>query len=761
MTFDYYDNHYPKSRFWALGLSSTNIYDYSPGVYDRRNWDLIRIDYSDGTRVVFTNEDHPYLNRLGKPSVVVGASGTNLLTYDHAERVVASTCTGGLLAGITVTNHFDSFGRRDLLSAHSSSAPLLQHSFSYDAYGRLYTVSNGIYSALYGYLPNSDLLQTTTCKSNTTPLLTATRTWETGPRLRSIVNSVNGATVTSHTYRYDSLDRRIQATLEDGSLWKYDYNDRDELTAARRFWPDWAPVSGQQFAYDYDNIGNRKTASSGGDTNGWNLRTASYTANSLNEYTSIAIPGYKDICGVALAANGVTVNGGTADRKMEYFHREISIANGNGPLWNDVTVASGGASDTGGLVFPANTQTLTYDEDGNLTFDGIWTYEWDAENRLITMTMTNLANLDHTNRLRLEFVYDHQGRRIAKTVKSWTGSAFANPVTKLFLYDDWSLIAELGVNGSLLRSYLWGEDLGGVDGGAGGIGGLVAIQDNTVIPGQSSTHFAAYDCNGNVTALVNSADKSISAHYEYSACGEILRATGPMAVANVFRFSTKPTDDESGLVNYGHRCYSPALGRWLNRDPLEEDASLNLYAYVANKLLNARDALGMETAIDVESSTAEGAGMDAHGLASATRTASRVKEILNTVQDIDDIFDAVLAMDDPIGAALQVKELAWELLRAKRKGGKTGVEYHHLIPKALKEKLGKQVDQFTVALVKRLHRRLHMGNGFGRGGIWNGLWQKFMKNKGDRPTPQEIKAFMDQIARLFGLDGLPPVPYPH
>ena len=86
---------------------------------------------------------------------------------------------------------------------------------------------------------------------------------------------------------------------------QYDYNDRNELTGARRYWPDMLPVAGQHFGYGYDNIGNRKMAQSGGDTNGWNLRETTYTANHLNQYTAIATPGYDDILGVALATNAV------------------------------------------------------------------------------------------------------------------------------------------------------------------------------------------------------------------------------------------------------------------------------------------------------------------------------------------------------------------------------------------------------------------------------------------------------------------------
>ncbi len=93
-------------------------------------------------------------------------------------------------------------------------------------------------------------------------VLTATRTWEYGSRLKSIANVVGGETVTSHGYQYDALNRRTKATLEDSSYWDYGYDDRDELTSAKRNWASApAPVSGQQFSYAYDNIGNRTNSS--------------------------------------------------------------------------------------------------------------------------------------------------------------------------------------------------------------------------------------------------------------------------------------------------------------------------------------------------------------------------------------------------------------------------------------------------------------------------------------------------------------------
>jgi YD repeat-containing protein len=95
------------------------------------------------------------------------------------------------------------------------------------------------------------------------------------------------------TNAYDALNRRIRAALEEGSAWYYEYNDRDEIVSARHAWSDFTPVTGQQFEYSYDPVGNRTTAKSGGDVNGANLRASSYAVNSLNQYSWITIPGYE------------------------------------------------------------------------------------------------------------------------------------------------------------------------------------------------------------------------------------------------------------------------------------------------------------------------------------------------------------------------------------------------------------------------------------------------------------------------------------
>ena len=83
--------------------------------------------------------------------------------------------------------------------------------------------------------------------------------------------------------------------------------------------------------------------------------------------------------------------------------------------------------------------------------------------------------------------------------------------------------------------------------------------------------------------------------YEYGPFGELLRATGPMAKVNPFRWSTKYQDDESDLVYYGRRYLKTSTGGWLSRDPIGETGGKNLYCFVGNNPVNAFDLDGRIT----------------------------------------------------------------------------------------------------------------------------------------------------------------------
>ena len=52
------------------------------------------------------------------------------------------------------------------------------------------------------------------------------------------------------------------------------------------------------------------------------------------------------------------------------------------------------------------------------------------------------------------------------------------------------------------------------------------------------------------------------------------------------------------LYDYGFRYYDSQSGRWISRDPIGEEDSLNLYLFAINNSVNLCDILGLEAKPD-------------------------------------------------------------------------------------------------------------------------------------------------------------------
>jgi RHS repeat-associated protein len=114
--------------------------------------------------------------------------------------------------------------------------------------------------------------------------------------------------------------------------------------------------------------------------------------------------------------------------------------------------------------------------------------------------------------------------------------------------------------------------------------------------------------------LINGS-QAVVAKYLYDAFGNTLSLAGPLANANLYRFSSKEAHQNSGLVYYLYRYYDPNLQRWPNKDPLGEPGfevvrhyttdvfryiafllelgQFNLYEFVQNDPVLDYDALGL------------------------------------------------------------------------------------------------------------------------------------------------------------------------
>jgi RHS repeat-associated protein len=605
------------NKLYADGKGAAYAYDSSGS--------LTNIAYSDATPDVAFQYD-----RLGRQvSAIVDGVSTNAYTYDPETLALSAETQNGMEIDRTT----DALGRDTGFSLPGSPYAV---QYAYDAYGRFHSVTSSITSITstftYSYLPNTELLSGMTASSG----FLWTRAYESGRSLITAVENSFGETVISrYDYQNDALGRRVSradsglafaiqptygdpATVEMPAYNAYAYNGRSEVTgAARRWGTDTGDTSdavdGQQYAYAFDPIGNRITAAEG-DTS----RTAGYTANELNQYTQRTVPGVKELAGTALAEATVTVNDLPTDRFGPWWRHAFGVDNAasaaysnavvtavyNPPGTNDPDVVS---SSTGRVFVAETPEAFTYDDDGNLTRDGRFSYTWDGENHLISATTRDDLSAD-LPRVRVTHQYDHQSRRIATARETWSGSAWEPAGTNRYVYDGWNVVAETrSASPAHTNLYVWGLDLSGTLQGAGGIGGLLLVRKRLGDGlGTARNLDYLFDANGNVVQEIRRNGGSINAHYEYDPFGNTVVALRLDATDNPFRFSTKWFDNDTGLGYWGYRWYGPGMGRWLSRDPIGIRGGLNLYAFCRNRAIDRIDRVGLHSCAATKSETCFG-----------------------------------------------------------------------------------------------------------------------------------------------------------
>jgi len=166
--------------------------------------------------------------------------------------------------------------------------------------------------------------------------------------------------------QYNQADQRRRIDNGDGTHWAIEYDDLGQMVSGKKYWPDGSAVPGQQFEYAFDDIGNRVAHRYGGDATGQcsKLREASYTANSLNQYTSRTNVSVVDLLGVATEGSVVSVIGSTNGmcRRGEYFHRAATNTANTWPSLTNVVSKSGtSATNIGNLFIPPTPEAFIHD----------------------------------------------------------------------------------------------------------------------------------------------------------------------------------------------------------------------------------------------------------------------------------------------------------------------------------------------------------------------------------------------------------------
>ena len=206
-----------------------------------------------------------------------------------------------------------------------------------------------------------------------------------------------------------------------------------------------------------------------------------------------------------------------------------------------------------------------YDDDGNMTQYGDWTYTYDAENRLVGALNGNT---------RLEYIYDALGRRVAKKLYQYNSLSRH----ERYVYDGMKLLATYNAKSSFakINSFLW-QPFG--------------LDVPLIMTYNSTVYGYLVDANKNVLGLFNPS-KTRVATYLYGPFGQKLSESGTIAANNPLQFSSEQFDADLSLVYYNFRYYFPNIGKWLTKDPIGEMGGWNLYAFCGNNAVNTWDENG-------------------------------------------------------------------------------------------------------------------------------------------------------------------------
>ncbi len=420
-------------------------------------------------------------------------------------------------------------------------------------------------------------------------------------QLTSIEPQDGGATPRV-SYSYDSLGRvaGAEATGADAvaraTLYSYDNNSRitsvdgplsdDTVSVAYDALGRVTGLSaakGRAVAYTYDLLGRLTEVRAGGDV--WTYAYAGATPRvaSLTRPNGVVTAYEYDAMSRMTRVTNRTGAGAVIDEYAYAYDNADRVASVTAtpaaalpPLPSEETAFSVNALNQA-VSSSAPARTYEYDADGNQTRGYVPTGEsfqatYDATNRLSSIQYTDNVGAIR----RAEFGYGPTGF-LARQVDFLNGAPTGESRNVRFAG------LTLQVRDSMdnvVREYIWAP------GNPGGIGSLLSERQGGV-----DTYFH-YDGIGNVTSMTDGTQSVVGA-YAYDPFGVPLLASGSRAQQDI-RYMTKAYSGRWGISDYGYRFYSPAMGRWLTRDPLGEMAGTHLYEFVNGNPIQRIDPYGLE-----------------------------------------------------------------------------------------------------------------------------------------------------------------------
>ncbi len=453
---------------------------------------------------------------------------TTSLTVDELNRLTNKAYSdAGVTPPVSYTYDTVASGKGRLARVFNGAAnnPVADYSYTYDALGRTLTQSAGIsgnsFNMSYRYNFAGDVIETTYPNGTPNGMLITTE-YNTANRLTKVTSSVSDPdhpSTLASGISYTAAGAIRSASYGNGLSSAQTYNTNLQLKTLR-------VGSAIDFTYNY----NETVSNTGRITSIWNNVDRTKDLN----FT------YDEVYRLKTAETLGTWWG--LQRTYDRYGNRLSQA------------LTKGTPPTSSLTVDPATNRVTghsYDAAGNLIDDGVKTYQYDAENRLIRVRS---AGEDIA-----VYEYDATGQRVVKR---------ANSMTTLFV---------MGVGE--YQGGVWKRVQVGVAG--------ARVEYN----GDGTMTWNHLDHLGTARAVTDKAG-ALVARKDYYPFGEEWTTTAN----NEHKFSGYYRDSEAGLDYSVHRYYAAGIARWTSADAIMPQPylpqSLNKYGYCFNDPVNYVDPNG-------------------------------------------------------------------------------------------------------------------------------------------------------------------------
>ncbi|HNW89197.1 MAG TPA: RHS repeat-associated core domain-containing protein [Bacteroidales bacterium] len=556
---------------YNFNSSITSVIDRNLGltthVYDNLERE-ISITYPAGNTITGTYD------AVGNLSSATDANGnTTQYSYDANDNLIIETFADGTTKSYTYDPEDKIISRTDNNAAVTVYTWDVLHRltgrnypganddhYSYDNEGRMLTANNSKANITWawdnaGRLLSENMNGKTTAYTYNTPgnkrYLTypGGRAIEENYDLRQRLLLVKESSTSLASYAYDVGNRIVSRTYNNGAAAVFSYNNNDWVTSLTHNSGGALPPNIAGLYYTIDNEGNILTAQKSHHP----ANSEKYTYDPDNRFIN-----YKE----------GTLSGGSIPSPLTQTTFNYDGAQNRTTVVKDGITTSYTANSVNAYTSIASGTLVnpTYDANGNTLNDGNHTYNYDFENRLLTVDGGATAT----------YTYDALGRRIQKLTPGGTIN---------YYFDKKKVIEERNAADVVQATYVYGTQL-----------------DDILHMRRSGTdYFYHQNSLGSVVAVTDNTGTVVE-RYEYDGYGtpSIFDAAyvprAATAIGNTYMFTGREYDTETGYYYYRARTYNPLWGRFLQRDPvgiwLDEVNAGNGYGYVGNNPIIRLDPNG-------------------------------------------------------------------------------------------------------------------------------------------------------------------------